>query len=97
MSEYIERDGIFADIDELKKSPWYTQSNGHFEREEAIDIVTKLCILKQPSADVAPAVHGRWIKRGQDIFVLSVERKAHTIRLAPLNFRVAARIAARRC
>lgn len=64
MTDYIKRDDVLADIDELKKSPWFTQGNGHVERAEAIDIVTKLCVQEQPTADVAPIVRGLWYGEG---------------------------------
>lgn len=54
MSDYIDRDLLLAEIEELKKSPWYNGGYGTYERNirrEAIDIIVDLCIRPAPAAD----------------------------------------------
>ena len=51
VKEYIEKNALLKDIEELKKSPWYNDDYG-FEtkqvRHEAVSIVVDLCIKKAP-------------------------------------------------
>ena len=56
MNDYIKREKVLSDIDELKKSPWYTQEIGRLFREEAVDIVVKLCINAQRPSDAVEVV-----------------------------------------
>lgn len=67
MSDYIDRDLLLAEIEELKKSPWYNGGYGTYERNirrEAIDIIVDLCIKSAPAADVQEVKHGKWIRIG---------------------------------
>lgn len=69
MSDYIDRDLLLAEIEELKKSPWYNGGYGTYERNirrEAIDIIVDLCIRSAPAADVQEVKHGKWIKDDSD-------------------------------
>ncbi len=52
MGDCIDRDKVLAEIEQLKKSPWYTAEEGHFYRREAIDILRVLCIINAQAADV---------------------------------------------
>lgn len=65
MSDYIDRDLLLAEIEELKKSPWYNDCGENYERiirSDAIGTVEDLCIKSAPSADVQEVKHGKWIK-----------------------------------
>ena len=55
MSDYIDRDLLLAEIEELKKSPWYNDCGENYERiirSDAISIVVDLCVKSAPVADV---------------------------------------------
>lgn len=59
MAEYIERDALLREIEELKKSPWYNDDYGFGTkqaRQEGVSIVVDLCIKQAPTADVVPVV-----------------------------------------
>ena len=66
MADYIDREKLLGEIDELKKSPWYSDGawgSGGYEaiiRRDAINAVVDLCVLKAPAADVAEVKHGKW-------------------------------------
>lgn len=67
MSDYIDRDLLLAEIEELKKSPWYNDCGENYERivrSDAIGTVVDLCVKSAPSADVQEAKHGEWIESG---------------------------------
>lgn len=51
MAEYIERDAIVAWIEKQKRLS---------------KLLTIMMIQETPAADVAPVVHGRWIRRGNE-------------------------------
>lgn len=51
LKEYIERNALLKDVEELKKSPWYNDDCGFGTkqaRHEAVSIVVDLCIKKAP-------------------------------------------------
>lgn len=59
MSDYIDRDLILTEIEEIKKSPWYNGCNGNYERiirSEAIGVVVDLCIKQAPAADAVEVI-----------------------------------------
>lgn len=63
MSDYIDRDLLLAEIEELKKSPWYNDCGENYERivrSDAISTVVDLCVKSAPVADVQEAKHGEW-------------------------------------
>lgn len=65
MSDYIDRDLLLAEIEELKKSPWYNGCGENYERiirSDAIGIVVDLCIKSAPAVDVQKIKHGKWIE-----------------------------------
>lgn len=67
MSDYIDRDLLLAEIEELKKSPWYNDCGENYERivrSDAIGTVVDLCVKSAPVADVQEVKHGEWIKSG---------------------------------
>lgn len=67
MSDYIDRDLLLAEIEELKKSPWYNDCGENYERivrSDAIGTVVDLCVKSAPVADVQEAKHGEWIESG---------------------------------
>lgn len=52
MSDYIDRDLLLAEIEELKKSPWYNDCGENYERivrSDAIGTVVDLCVSQLPS------------------------------------------------
>lgn len=67
MSDYIDRDLLLAEIEELKKSPWYNDCGENYERivrSDAIGTVVDLCVKSVPVADVQEVKHGEWIESG---------------------------------
>lgn len=67
MSDYIDRDLLLAEIEELKKSPWYNDCGENYERivrSDAIGTVVDLCVKSAPVADVQEVKHGEWIESG---------------------------------
>lgn len=65
MSDYIDRDLLLVEIEELKKSPWYNDCGENYERivrSDAIGTVVDLCVKSAPAADVQEIKHGKWIK-----------------------------------
>lgn len=66
-NDLIWRAAVLNNISDLMKSPWYTAGKDgerHFQylvRKDAVEVVKVLCVEKEPSVDVAPVVHGRWI------------------------------------
>ena len=67
MSDYINRDLLLAEIEELKKSPWYNDCGENYERivrSDAIGTVVDLCVKSAPVADVQEVKHGEWIESG---------------------------------
>lgn len=55
MRDYINRDELLTEIENLKKSPWYNGCNGNYERiirGDAIGVVVDLCIRQVPAAAV---------------------------------------------
>lgn len=65
MSDYIDRDLLLVEIEELKKSPWYNDCGENYERivrSNAIGTVVDLCVKSAPAADVQEIKHGEWIK-----------------------------------
>lgn len=65
MSDYIDRDLLLVEIEELKKSPWYNDCGENYERivrSDAIGTVVDLCVKSAPVADVQEGKHGEWIK-----------------------------------
>lgn len=48
MKEYIERNALLKDIEELKKSPWYNDDYGFSLRQESMSIIEDLCIKQAP-------------------------------------------------
>lgn len=64
MKEYIEREVLLKDIEDLKQSPWYNDDCGFGTkqaRHDGVACVTDLCIRQVPAADVAPVIHGEWV------------------------------------
>ena len=59
MTEYIERE---AAIDAIMKV--YVRTAGYKARERVFE--AKEAVHRLPVADVAPVVHGRWIRIGDD-------------------------------
>lgn len=73
MSDYIDRDLLLAEIEELKKSPWYNDCGENYERiirSDAIGTVVDLCVKSAPVADVQEVKHGEHPKKTytQDFF-----------------------------
>lgn len=65
MSDYIDRDLLLAEIEELKKSPWYNDYGENYERiirSDAIGTVVDLCVKSAPAVDVQEVKHGEWIE-----------------------------------
>ena len=71
MPRYIDAEKVLKGIEELKESPWFNSGRdkiGTFAhvlyiiRAEAVGIVARLCIEKEPTADVEEVRHGEWIK-----------------------------------
>lgn len=58
MNDFVNRQELLDGIEELKQSPWFKngedkqdiQHYGYLERKEAVEVVTDLCIKKEPSA-----------------------------------------------
>jgi hypothetical protein len=66
---YIEKEKLLAEIEKLKKSPWYNDDFGgglKQARQEGVDIVVDMCIKHAPTADVAEVRHGYWMKHRDD-------------------------------
>lgn len=64
MAEYIEREALLKEIDDLKKSPWYNDDYGHGimqARHDGVNCVVDLCIKQAPAADVVEVIHSKWI------------------------------------
>lgn len=67
MPEYIEREALLKEVDNLKKSPWYNDDYGFGTkqaRHDGVECVVDLCIKQAPAADVVEVVHGEWIAHG---------------------------------
>lgn len=65
MSDYIDRDLLLAEIEELKKSPWYNDCGENYERiirSDAIGTVVDLCVKSAPTADVVEVRYGKWVE-----------------------------------
>ena len=63
MGRYIDAEHLLSEIQELKKSPWFTDCTNEMarvSRKEAVEIIEALCINREPSADVRPNVRGEW-------------------------------------
>lgn len=86
MARYIDAEHLLSEIQELKKSPWFTDCTNEMarvSRKEAVEIVEALCINREPTADVRENVRGKWIKGGEqpyfrkhfDIVVCSICNK----------------------
>lgn len=63
MAEYIEREALLKEVDDLKKSPWYNDDYGFGTkqaRHDGVNCVVNLCIKQAPAADVVEVVHGYW-------------------------------------
>ena len=61
--EYIEREALLKEVDNLKKSPWYNDDYGFGTkqaRHDGVECVVDLCIKQAPAADVVEVVHGYW-------------------------------------
>ena len=59
MAEYIEREAVLKEVEELKKSPWYNDDFGFGTkqaRHDGVACVVDLCIKQVPVADVVEAV-----------------------------------------
>lgn len=52
----IDADSVKKGIDELKQSPWYYDRNRVYFviRKNAVEIVERLCIDKEPTIDAIP-------------------------------------------
>ena len=69
MSDYIDRDLLLAEIETLKKSPWYNGCDENYERiirSDAIGTVVDLCVKSAPAVDVQEIKHGKWKLRYED-------------------------------
>lgn len=69
MSDYIDRDLLLAEIETLKKSPWYNGCDENYERiirSDAIGTVVDLCVKSAPAVDVQEIKHGEWTKDDSD-------------------------------
>ena len=63
----ISRSHVLSEIEKLKRSPWYNNENGFSFRSDAVGVVTRLCIIDEPS--IMPQCHN---EDGNDIdFVCS--------------------------
>ena len=61
MAEYIKRESVLAKIDEFAK-----QNIAHGFPVDVFDIeMMKKMVEKLPAADVAPVVHGHWIRQDE--------------------------------
>jgi hypothetical protein len=66
MTEYIEREALMSKLE--KRRDYLFKENGDYDHytngfDEAV------CRVEDaPAADVAPVVHGRWVKKGQDVY-----------------------------
>jgi hypothetical protein len=59
MAEYINKQELLKEIDDLKKSPWYNDSYGfglQQARHDGVNVVVDLCIKQAPAADVVEVV-----------------------------------------
>ena len=66
MAEYIARDALLKEVDDLKKSPWYNDDFGNgirLARHDGVDCVVNLCIKQVPAADVVEVVRCRDCKK----------------------------------
>ena len=64
MKEYIDREAIMEDINDLKQSPWYNDDTGFGTkqaRQDGVKCVVELIINPAPIEDVAEVRHGEWI------------------------------------
>lgn len=62
MAEYIEREALLKEVDDLKKSPWYNDDYGFGTkqaRHDGVNCVVDLCIKQAPTADVVEVVRCR--------------------------------------
>ena len=59
MAKYIEREALIADVDAA------VDNNG---MGYVIGQTLKRYVKRQPAADVAPVVHGRWIEKEEPYF-----------------------------
>jgi hypothetical protein len=68
MNDFVNRQDLLDGIEELKQSPWFKngedkqdiQHYGYLERKEAVEVVTDLCIKKEPSVTPKEKT-GKWI------------------------------------
>ena len=61
MAEYIKREDVLAEIDKFVK-----QNIAHGFPVDVFDIeMMKKMVEKLPAADVAPVVHGHWIRQDE--------------------------------
>lgn len=77
MNDFVNRQDLLDGIEELKQSPWFKNGEdkqdirhyGYLERKEAVEVVTDLCIKKEPSVTPKEKT-GKWIKTqsGDDMF-----------------------------
>lgn len=64
MNDCISRQAVLDGIEELKKSPWCTDTRGNgFEYliTEALDVVADLCVKQVPSVNPQEPKTGHWI------------------------------------
>ena len=55
MEEYIERNALLKEIDDLKKSPWYNDDYGFGTKQakhEGVYVVEDLCIKEAPTIKI---------------------------------------------
>ncbi len=60
MTEYIDRESLLREFDELEPYEEY-------ESEHALWLDMRMEVINAPAADVAPVVHGQWITEFDDL------------------------------
>lgn len=81
MSRYIDADALCEEMKQRHESAykWYVEAHAnedegtmaYADSAMAAFIECKLTIDKQPTADVAPVVHGRWIQKSRQLAPLN--------------------------
>lgn len=73
MAEYIERERLLQDVRIIGNQPW-----SEWETAGVIDVINK-----QPAADVAPVVRGKWLNFYNDFSVAECSECAECFEVSP--------------
>lgn len=78
MAEYIERETLIAHIKDLPT--WWADDGGVYGRSmkypegmfDCADVVSS--VENAPAVDVAPVVHGRWVRKGSNWYCTGCDK-----------------------